>query len=67
MENSAGGHGFPLANGEKIVEFVNEIYGNETSDGVRRLGASRCASIGKRRKPRRRPRPLLLLLPPRLR
>ena len=30
MENSAGGHGFPLANGEKIVEFVNEIYGNET-------------------------------------
>lgn len=30
MENSAGGHGFPLANGEKIIEFVNEIYGNET-------------------------------------
>ncbi len=30
MENSAGGHGFPLANGEKIVEFVNEIYGGET-------------------------------------
>lgn len=29
-ENSAGGHGFPLANGEKIVEFVNEIYGGET-------------------------------------
>lgn len=27
MENSAGGHGFPLANGEKIVEFVSEIYG----------------------------------------
>jgi len=26
-ENSAGGHGFPLANGEKIIEFVNEIYG----------------------------------------
>jgi transketolase len=26
MENSAGGHGFPLANGEKIVEFVSEIY-----------------------------------------
>jgi transketolase len=27
MENAAGGHGFPLANGEKIVEFVSEIYG----------------------------------------
>jgi transketolase len=27
MENAAGGHGFPLANGEKIVDFVNEIYG----------------------------------------
>lgn len=25
--NSAGGHGFPLTNGEKIVEFVAEIYG----------------------------------------
>ena len=30
MENAAGGHGFPLANGEKIVDFVNEIYGGET-------------------------------------
>lgn len=27
VENAAGGHGFPLANGEKIVEFVAEIYG----------------------------------------
>lgn len=27
MENAAGGHGFPLSNGEKIVDFVNEIYG----------------------------------------
>jgi transketolase len=26
MESSSGGHGFPLAGGEKIVEFVNEIY-----------------------------------------
>ncbi len=32
MENSAGGHGFPLANGEKIIEFVNEIYGGQTPD-----------------------------------
>jgi transketolase len=29
MENAAGGHGFPLANGEKIVEFVSEIYGGD--------------------------------------
>jgi transketolase len=26
-ENATGGHGFPLANGEKIVDWVNEIYG----------------------------------------
>lgn len=26
-ESASGGHGFPLANGEKIIEFVNEIYG----------------------------------------
>lgn len=26
-QNASGGHGFPLASGEKIVEFVNEIYG----------------------------------------
>ena len=26
-ENAAGGHGFPLANGEKIVDWINEIYG----------------------------------------
>jgi transketolase len=32
MENSAGGHGFPLANGEKIVEFVSEIYGGTVPD-----------------------------------
>ena len=29
-QNAAGGHGFPLANGEKIVDFVNEIYGGQT-------------------------------------
>src|SRR5437763_10960484 len=28
-ESSSGGHGFPLANGEKIIEFVNEIYGGQ--------------------------------------
>jgi transketolase len=32
MENAAGGHGFPLANGEKIVEFVNEVYGGQTPE-----------------------------------
>jgi transketolase len=26
-ENAAGGHGFPLANAEKIVDWINEIYG----------------------------------------
>jgi transketolase len=25
-QNAAGGHGFPLANGEKIVDWVKEIY-----------------------------------------
>ncbi|HXJ74530.1 MAG TPA: transketolase C-terminal domain-containing protein, partial [Candidatus Dormibacteraeota bacterium] len=29
-ENAAGGHGFPLPNGEKIIEFVNEIYSGQT-------------------------------------
>ncbi len=28
-ENAAGGHGFPLSNGEKIVEFVSEIFGGQ--------------------------------------
>jgi transketolase len=32
MENAAGGHGFPLSNGEKIVEFVDEIWGGQTPD-----------------------------------
>ncbi|MBI3414165.1 MAG: transketolase [Verrucomicrobia bacterium] len=31
-QSSSGGHGFPLANGEKIVEFVNEIYGGQTPE-----------------------------------
>jgi transketolase len=29
-ENSAGGHGFPLNNGEKIVDWLNEIYSGAT-------------------------------------
>jgi transketolase len=32
VENSSGGHGFPLANGEKIVEFVDEIFAGQTPD-----------------------------------
>ena len=28
-ENPTGGHGFPLANGEKIVDWVDEIYGGQ--------------------------------------
>ena len=31
-ENASGGHGFPLKGGEKIVEFVNEIYGGEAPE-----------------------------------
>ncbi len=30
MENAAGGHGFPLANAEKIVDWVKEIYAGDT-------------------------------------
>ncbi len=30
MESASGGHGFPLANGEKIIEFVDEIWGGQT-------------------------------------
>jgi transketolase len=29
MENAAGGHGFPLTNAEKIVDFVSEIWNGE--------------------------------------
>ncbi|MCX6905818.1 MAG: thiamine pyrophosphate-dependent enzyme [Verrucomicrobia bacterium] len=29
VENSAGGHGFPLNNGEKIVDWMNEIFGGQ--------------------------------------
>ena len=32
MENAAGGHGFPLSNGEKIIDFVNEIYSGQTPE-----------------------------------
>ncbi|MGB0583242.1 MAG: transketolase C-terminal domain-containing protein, partial [Limisphaerales bacterium] len=28
-EHSAGGHGFPLKNGEKAIDWVNEIYGGD--------------------------------------
>lgn len=31
-ESPSGGHGFPLANGEKIIDFVNEIYGGQTPE-----------------------------------
>jgi len=32
MDSASGGHGFPLANGEKIIEFVNEIWGSQTPE-----------------------------------
>jgi transketolase len=35
MENAAGGHGFPLGNGEKIVDFVSEIYNGQTPEEFR--------------------------------
>jgi len=28
-ESASGGHGFPLSNGEKVIEFVSEIYGGQ--------------------------------------
>lgn len=31
VENSAGGHGFPLANGEKIPDWVTELYTGDTA------------------------------------
>jgi len=34
MEDASGGHGFPLKNGEKIVEFVNEIYGGTVPESL---------------------------------
>jgi transketolase len=39
-ENAAGGHGFPLANGEKIVPFVDEIFGSETPEEFKAWAAS---------------------------
>ncbi len=39
-ENAAGGHGFPLANGEKIVPFVDEIFGGQTPDEFKTWAAS---------------------------
>lgn len=35
VDNSSGGHGFPLANGEKIVEFVDEIFGGQTPEDLK--------------------------------
>jgi transketolase len=40
MENEAGGHGFPLANGEKIGAFVDEIFGGQTPKEFSQWAAS---------------------------
>jgi len=32
VENAAGGHGFPLSSGEKIVDFVNEIFNGQVPE-----------------------------------
>jgi transketolase len=31
VENSAGGHGFPLSNGEKIPDWITELYQGDTA------------------------------------
>jgi transketolase len=31
VENASGGHGFPLANGEKAMDWINEIYASATA------------------------------------
>ncbi len=31
VENAAGGHGFPLANGEKIGDWITELYAGSTA------------------------------------
>jgi len=31
-ESASGGHGFPLSNGEKIIPFVEEIFGGEVPE-----------------------------------
>ena len=51
MESSSGGHGFPLADGEKIVDFVNEIYfGGGGSRRAGRLGPGLAPRLGKKRR-----------------
>ena len=40
MDHAAGGHGVPLANGEKIIEFVDEIYGGQTPDEFKKWSQS---------------------------
>ncbi|MFQ3670359.1 MAG: thiamine pyrophosphate-dependent enzyme, partial [Verrucomicrobiia bacterium] len=34
-ESSSGGHGFPLTSGEKIIPFVDEIFGGQTPEEFR--------------------------------
>jgi transketolase len=33
-KDSAGGHGFPLKDGEKIIDWVNEIFGNAAPEAL---------------------------------
>ena len=66
VESASGGHGFPLANAEKIVDFVNEIYfgAPEVPAELAGLGAGLARRLGtkgsgqkskSRRRPARRP------------
>ena len=58
-DNSSGGHGFPLANGEKIIDFVNEIFGGQApAEFADWSKALRTDWEKKVRQRRRRPPPL---------
>ncbi|GAB4244822.1 MAG: hypothetical protein OHK005_09850 [Candidatus Methylacidiphilales bacterium] len=39
-ESSSGGHGFPLTSGEKIIPFVDEIFGGQTPDEFKAWAAA---------------------------
>jgi transketolase len=49
MESASGGHGFPLANGEKIIEFVNEIYFGGEVPAELAAWAGPCAPTGRKK------------------
>ena len=49
VESATGGHGFPLSNGEKIIDFVNEIYwGAEDAGPIGQLGQDVARRLGRK-------------------